>query len=276
MNDVSHSRREAAFVEGDIAYLARLETKPYRYVGASPPGVPIEVGDREFRTMRIGNGWPLAESFTLDDAGFAIDALPTTFDAFEDLDAVRSRYYPEMEARVVRKTGAARAVAFDHNVRHAPRGSAGGAIGKPSRLAHNDYTDTSAPQRVRDLLGASAEDVLRGRYAFINLWRPLLEPLRDAPLAVCDARSVAAGDLVASDLIYPDRRGEVYQVFHNPEHRWYFFPEMSRNDLLFIKCFDSMVDGRARCSAHTAFDDPTTPPGSPERYSIEVRTLVMW
>ena len=87
---------------------------------------------------------------------------------------------------------------------------------------------------------------------------------------------MAIGDLVVSDLIYPDRRGEVFQMFHSPDHRWYYFPEMRRDDLLFIKCFDSMTDGRARCSAHTAFDDPTTPPGSPPRYSIEVRTLVMW
>lgn len=279
MDDAGIARRALNFVEGEIGYLARLDARPYRYVGPAPPDVPIEIGDREFRIMRVCNGWPQIAEFTLDGVGFAMTAgeYPTSFGSFEDPEAVRADYYREMEAVVVAKTGAARAIVFDHNVRHAPRGAAGEAIGKPARIAHNDYTDWSAPQRVRDLLGEkAAAEVFKRRYNFINLWRPLLEPLRDAPLAVCDARSVAAGDLVVSDLIYPDRRGEVFQMFHGPDHRWYYFPEMCRDDLLFIKCFDSMTDGRARCSAHTAFDDPTTPPGSPPRYSIEVRTLVMW
>ena len=273
------TRRALCFVEGEIGYLARLDTRPYRYVGQAPPGVAVEMGEREFRTMQVRIGWPHAAEFTLDDVGFAMTCgeYPTSFEAFEEVEAVRADYYREMEAVVVAKTGAAGAIAFDHNVRHAPRGAAGEAIGKPARIAHNDYTDWSAPQRVRDLLGEkAAAQVFRRRYNFINLWRPLLEPLRDAPLAVCDARSVAAGDLIVSDLIYPDRRGEIYQMFHNPHHRWYFFPEMRRDDLLFIKCFDSLTDGRARCSAHTAFDDPSTPRDSPSRYSIEVRTLVTW
>jgi hypothetical protein len=76
--------------------------------------------------------------------------------------------------------------------------------------------------------------------------------------------------------IYPERRGEIYWLAFNPQHRWLYFPDMEVEELVFIKCYDSLNDGRARFSAHSAFDDPTCPPGSPPRQSIEVRTLVLW
>jgi len=81
---------------------------------------------------------------------------------------------------------------------------------------------------------------------------------------------------VATDLVYEGRTGEVYQTAFNPDHRWYYFPEMARDEALLIKCYDSMEDGRARFTAHTAFDDPTTPPDAPPRESIEARTLVFF
>jgi hypothetical protein len=183
-----------------------------------------------------------------------------------------------MERLVLAHTGARRAIVFDKNVRHAPSASTPTTfLGRPARLVHNDYTAKSAPQRVRDLLGEKeAAAALQRRYAFINLWRPIAGPLRDAPLALCDARSVAPETVVISSLIYPDRQGEVYRLTYSPEHRWLYFPDMDPDEIIFIKCWDSLDDGRARFSAHTAFDDPTCPPGSPPRQSIEIRTLVMW
>ena len=85
---------------------------------------------------------------------------------------------------------------------------------------------------------------------------------------------MAAGDLVASDLIYPNRNGETYSVKFNPDHRWFYFPEMTAGEALLLKCYDSATDGRARFAPHTAFVDPTTPEDAPPRESIELRTLV--
>jgi hypothetical protein len=127
---------------------------------------------------------------------------------------------------------------------------------------------------VRDFLGAEAEELLKGRVQVINLWRPIRGPLRDAPLAVCDASSVAPGDLVPSDLVYRDRVGETYAVNYNPEHRWFYVPEMQPDEALLLKCFDSETDGRARFMPHTAFDDPTAPDDVAPRESIELRTFV--
>lgn len=141
---------------------------------------------------------------------------------------------------------------------------------------HVDHTLKSGRRRVRDLLPDEADDLLRRRFAIVNLWRPIRGPLLDAPLALCDAGSVAPGDLVASDLVYPNRVGETYAVAFNPAHRWFYVPAMRTDEAVLIKCYDSAEDGRARFAPHTAFDDPTTPPDAPPRESIELRTLVFW
>jgi len=109
--------------------------------------------------------------------------------------------------------------------------------------------------------------------SIFNVWRPIRGPVQSIPLAVCDARSVRADELVATDLDYGDRTGEIYQVTFNPEHRWYYFPHMEAEEALVFKCYDSMDDGRARFTPHTAFDDPRTPPDAPDRESIELRCL---
>ena len=141
---------------------------------------------------------------------------------------------------------------------------------------HNDYTDESAPQRVRDLLPDEAEALLARRFAVINVWRPIHAPVQASPLAVCDARTLAEAHLVSMDLIYPDRLGEVQSVCFDPDHRWFHFSGMGPDVAMLLKCFDSARDGRARFTAHTAFDDPGSPPDAPARESVEVRTLAFF
>ena len=91
---------------------------------------------------------------------------------------------------------------------------------------------------------------------------------------MCDGQTVEAGDLIASDLIYPNRSGETYSVKYNPNHRWYYIPEMRTDEALLLKCSDTATEVPARFTPHSAFVDPTTPPDAPLRESIEVRTLV--
>src|SRR5262249_45132829 len=141
---------------------------------------------------------------------------------------------------------------------------------------HVDYTVKSGPQRVRDLLGDEAEGLLKKRFAIINVWRPIRGPVQDSPLAVSDARSVARKDLVATDLIYPQRTGEIYYVHYNPAHKWFYAPAMRSDEVMLIKCYDSLEDGRARFVPHSAFADPTTPAGAAPRQSIELRTLAFF
>ncbi len=119
--------------------------------------------------------------------------------------------------------------------------------------------------------------MLRHRVAIVNLWRPIKSPVLDAPLAVCDARSVKPQDLIASDLVYRDRLGETYNLIYNPGQRWFYAPEMRADEALLLKCYDLRDDGAvARFAPHTAFIDPTAPQDAPPRESIELRTFVIF
>jgi hypothetical protein len=166
---------------------------------------------------------------------------------------------------------------FDNTVRRRVPGAEDRRLGQPRQpvpRVHVDHTVKSGPQRVRDLLPDEAEQLLRGRVQIINLWRPIRGPLRDMPLAVCDALTAKPEQLVPSDLVYKDRVGETYSVTYDAGHRWYYVPRMEADEVLLLKCYDSKTDGRARFAPHTAFADPTTPPNAPPRESMELRALV--
>jgi len=175
-------------------------------------------------------------------------------------------------------TGASKVVVFDHTLRaEDDQTREEKKVREPVRRVHNDYTEWSGPQRVRDLLPAGeAESLLRHRFAVIQTWRPIRKPVQTAPLAIADARSLAPQNLIATERRYPDRVGEIYHITFNPDHHWFYFPNMQRNEALVFKTYESAKDGRARWTAHAAFDDPTSPPDAPARESIEVRTLAFF
>jgi hypothetical protein len=264
-------------VEADLHYLARMTERPHNYTFDPPPGVPRSNTVHETHQVPIYDARLAPEHASLDREGFELLRHASAVRDFYDEDEVRQTYYPEAERLIAEATGADRVFIFDHTVRRRVRGADDRAVGLPRQPAtrvHVDHTAKSGPQRVRDFLGDEAEALLKGRVQVINLWRPIRGPLRDAPLAVCDARSVAPGDLVPSDLIYQDRVGETYAVTYNPEHRWFYVPEMQPEEALLLKCFDSATDGRARFAPHTAFEDPTATADVLPRESIELRTLV--
>lgn len=263
-------------VETTLSYLGEMSERPVYYFYEPPAGTPWRNTKGDRRRLAVGDARQLAPAPTLDREGFMLARIESAADNLYDPNTVRAVYYPEMERLVRDVTGATRALAFDHNVRCAPMAARGenGAQG-PVRFAHNDYTESSGPQRVRDLLGDEGEAVLRRRCAVINVWKPICSPVQEAPLAVCDARTIGAGDLIPTDLNYRDRTGEVYSLRFNPEHRWFYFPNMQANEAMLLKCFDS-DRSRARFTAHSAFDDPTSPPEARPRESIEVRTLAFF
>src|SRR5436305_1342356 len=133
------------------------------------------------------------------------------------------------------------------------------------------------PRRVRDLLPSDeAAERLQHRFAVVQVWRPINKPVQSSPLAIADARSLSNEDLIATERRYPDRVGEIYHITFNPDHRWVYFPNMERNEALVFKTYDCGKDGRARRTAHAAFDDPMSPPDAPARESIEARTLAFF
>jgi hypothetical protein len=260
-----------------LNYLVPGPAKPYAYTYPPPAGEPERSGAYVSQAMPIHDG-RVAGPFSLDLQGFALRAHRSAVTDFSDHDAVRARYYPEVEQLLKEETGADAVLAFDHNVRSAPKENAGVAgIRSPVLRVHNDFTYRSAPERLRRLLPpAQAERRLAARFAFVNLWRPIAEPVEDSPLALCDARSIDPQDLIATDLRYRDRTGEVYSVAANPGHRWFYFPHMRRDEVVLLKCYDSATDGRARLTAHSAFVNPAAPAGAAPRESIEVRTVIFF
>ena len=263
-------------VEGVLNYLAPSAERPVLYNDAYelPEGSPRWTGKNDPHAVPIRNARPFARRLSLDREGFVLRQHLTKVRNFYDPDEVKRVYWPEIETLVKESTGAAAAVVFDTTVRVAEPGERG--LRGPAWRVHNDYTDKSGPQRVRDLLGEAATTLIRHRFAEINVWRPIKGPLLDAPLALCDAQTIAPEDFVATDLKYPNRTGETYSVLFNPRHRWFYFPKLERDEAVLIKCYDSERDGRARFTAHTAFDDPTAPPDAPPRESIEARALVFF
>ncbi len=264
-------------VETSLSYLADSSVRPVNYMYEPPADVPAGSPKSSRFPAPIFDARPLLGELSLDRQGFVLVHHETAVKNFYDADEVRAVYYPEVERLVKQATGAKRVHVFDHNVRCLPmaKRKQNGAR-EPVKFAHNDYTVKSGPQRVRDLLPAEADELLKHRFAVINVWRPIRGPVEESPLAVCDARSIAPRDWVESDLKYRDRTGEVYSITFNPGHRWFYFPQMQREEALLLKCYDSIEDGRARFTAHTAFDDPTSPPGASARESIETRTLVFF
>jgi len=264
-------------VEAELHYLSRTTARPRNYTFDPPPGEPRSNAGYETHVVPIHDLRPIEADLSLDWQGFELLGHRSAVSDFWDEDQVRGIYYPEAERLIAEVTGASRVFIFDHTLRRRVAGANDRSAGQPRQPAtrvHVDHTARSGPQRVRDLLGDEADALLKGRVQVINLWRPIRGPLRDAPLAVCDAQSVAPGDLVPSDLVYRNRVGETYGVTYNPDHRWFYVPEMQPDEALLLKCFDSETDGRARFMPHTAFDDPTAPADVLPRESIELRTLV--
>tara|TARA_R110001592_G_scaffold363372_2_gene686187 strand:- start:53899 stop:54909 length:1011 start_codon:yes stop_codon:yes gene_type:complete len=239
---------------------------------------------------------------------------------FFDQQQVVTDYYQQCAGIIEEATGG-RAFAFDHNVRSAQgktsqqRISGGQAVQAPLHFVHGDYTLSSAPQRLRDLTTPpGSNDTLRsvlaaneslipqetvekalsdgGRFAIINLWRNIApEPVATHPLALCDSQTVDPNDLVVFEIHYQDRIGENYFARHANSHRWFYYPQMTGDEALLIKQWDSAgplarsvgktgdaSDPEAPCtfSFHSAFKDPDTLPDAPDRSSIEVRCIVIY
>jgi hypothetical protein len=272
-------RREThASVQASLTYCVDTGEKPVIHPSEAGGRSERRVGQYADHTVVIYNGRFDAHSLSLDREGFLLTEHETRVQDFYDEEEVRAVYEAEVEQLIKDLSGATKVVVFDHTRRaDAAATRDQKVVREPARMVHSDYTERSAPQRIRDLLPApEAEQRLKGRFAIINIWRPVRDPVQTTPLAVCDARTIAERDLVVTERRARDRIGEIYQVAFNPDHRWFYFPYMQRNEALVFKCFDSAVDGRARFAPHTAFDDPTSPPDAPPRESIESRTIAFF
>ncbi|KAF2105048.1 hypothetical protein NA57DRAFT_63249 [Rhizodiscina lignyota] len=248
--------------------------------------------------------------FGTDVSGFAVFHKPAQEKEFTDDNVVRESYYPEVEALLREKLpGVKKVVIFDHTIRRRTKDSPR----QPVQQVHVDQTPGAAEVRVRrHLPSEEAEELLKGRYQIINVWRPIGHNASDFPLALVDWRTTSPRDFIKVDLLYPKRqvdddgddrgkealpternsldvsnyeiKGETYAVASSDQHRFFYMSDMTPEEVMFIKCCDSRsqnwlgdkAKGVAGMTPHTAFQDPNTPKDAPGRQSIEVRCLVFY
>jgi hypothetical protein len=221
---------------------------------------PIPVKD-----IRCGEA---AVSFGADSVEFA--RAPTGVRSFSNGEDWRSRYDEELTAVLSRKLGAQEVVIFAHTVRiddpHSDR--------KPARNVHSDYSPEGARQRLTDILGEQqAEEWSRGHFGFINVWRPVEDPINSAPLGFVRPSSVDAEDWILLDLIYPDRLGHIMGLAASDQHEWVYQSQMSPDEVAIFNIYDNRGLPSIAHSAVDLVEDETI---STIRKSIESRTLVRY
>ncbi|ATQ75483.1 methyltransferase [Massilia violaceinigra] len=275
---------QAGSVQATLAYMHPPAAGPFNYACEPPPGQPWQNYDADRRTVCIGDARLLATAPSVHADGFVLCDAPVDKRSFLTDDDIVRFYYPEVAELACAVTGATRARVFDHLVRHCRPGAGAPGFGRadrgqpagPNGCVHNDYTDHSGDKRLGLVFGELAAQLHGRRYSIVNVWRSIRAPVLDTPLAVCDARSVAAQDMVEAEVRYPRRTGEIYLARYSPLHRWFYFPAMHPDEALVFKQYDSQRSGAARFTPHAAFEHPDAPPGVPPRVSIEARCLVIY
>jgi hypothetical protein len=275
---VAAEKPSTELVRARFNYVVETTEPYYRYIDwpemehlARPPQY------RECE-MAVRDGRPLRDTFRLDVHGFVFVDHPTRVKDFT-AEAERARVYdPEVQELIKRHSGASEVLVFDHTLRVGDEQAQKAMNARPPvKGVHNDYTEKSAPQRLREIVGAEeAERRLRKRWAIIQVWRPIRGPVQVDPLGICDGRSIPQKGFVLVQRRYKYRTGEVYHIAHDPAHQWFYFPHMTRDEALVFKVFDSDATKPSRFTAHSSFDDPTSPPNAPARESIETRTFAFF
>lgn len=263
-----------------LRYLIPGDEKPIYYASVGGASAQLNISNAEFeeKIVHIIDARCQSVPASLDKEGFSLRSHTSAISDFYTLADNRQQYEEELRNLVLPLVEGSNLLIFDHTLR-----SNSAAIRsehntrEPASVVHNDYTEASAKKRMHRLLPSKeAEHLQTGRFAIINVWRSIAGPVIQSPLTCCDARTMVDTDCVASERRAKDRIGELELVSFNPNHRWYYYPEMTMTEVLLIKTFDSDQDGRACRSAHTAFDNPLAPPDAPPRESMESRMLVFY
>jgi len=268
-------------VKSTLNYTRDTGVAPEVYFYEPPPGTQWRTSGDDPHEMTIHDGWNRAKSFALDREGFALREFHSSFDQWDNDAAIKAALYPEIEQFVKQQVGAKRVVIFDHTIRAQSNIDVTRSEHSTSRRApvmniHCDYTANSGPLRVRQLLPNEAAELLQHRVAFYNFWKPIKRKVEERPLAMCDVTTSSEDDFITMKLRYRDRDGEIFVMRYSPRHRWWYFPHMTPDHVILLKTYDSASDGRARFVGHSAFEDPNTPPNTPMRESIEIRTMAFF
>lgn len=259
-------------ITATLRYLAADSESPVFFIG-EPGKASKSIGTYVDIPVGIRSGRTAVPKPAFDREGFELIEHKTTNVDFSSDQDVEEQYYPQIACLFQERLGAEEVLVFDHTVRIEAETE---GVRKPVRHVHNDYTAASTAQRVRDLTGARSNSLLERRFAQVNFWRPLDNPVLMSPLAMIDARPLSPEHLVKAKVLYGDRRGEVYEVTHDTSHRWFLFPTMRPEEAVFFRGYDSSEIVTHPFTPHSAFDDPNSPVDAPPRKSIELRAMAFF
>jgi len=143
-------------------------------------------------------------------------------------------------------------------------------------FVHNDYTGGSIGIFINELDPARAEQRLAKRFAVYNIWRMVSQPPQSRPIALCDPGSIRIADGVPSQTYYSGERYEQnFLLRYNPAHRWYYFPDMTPDEMLIWTGYDS-DPSMPSIVPHGAFDNPNCTDPNAIRSNIDTRVYVFF
>ncbi|MFW3172839.1 CmcJ/NvfI family oxidoreductase [Geodermatophilus sp. CPCC 206100] len=228
--------------------------------------------------MPVVDGAGLPTPPALDAEGFARLAHQVDVSGVADSDDARTRYIADMKRFMLELTGADEVLMAPRAVvRRQTHVAATTANETPTvDFAHSDFSFAGGPDPVTGGYGVPSRTDVR-RTAHFNQWRLLSPGPTERPLALCDARTLAVDDVIPGDSVFPARDWsfEIAFIGHNPAHRWVYFPTLTSEQVLVFTQADSEA-GRPRVVPHTAFTDPSCPPGAAPRISVETRCIAVW
>lgn len=275
-------RARPALVEAEVVYALAMDHRPTAYLGGD--GSDRDDTSNETRVVSIEN--VRGKDVSYDVEGFALFPHRTQVADFRDPEQIKLVYRHELEEVVREVTGAAKVAVWQGGAtrlasRHKEFGAAGTTY--PSPTIHGDYTENSAPGVITGLIGEEEANAwLDKRYAIFSLWRAFSEPPQDVPLCLLDYTTVrVAEERQLGDVYYGKGpiEGRMHLegsgYFYSPRHRWCYFRDMTRDELLFIKTYDS-DHSKAWQTPHTSFVDPSAPADAPPRESLDIRAVVFW
>jgi hypothetical protein len=233
------------------------------------------------RTVPIGDARFARDAPTLAREGLQLFSCPTRVSEFRDTEEVARIYPGEIRQFMQELTGADAVVVTGPPIlRFGERSREAGTRdnSRAARLVHIDVSERSAADFASGAAPGGGRAVRRT--AQHNLWRTFSPPPQDVPLAVCDARTVAPADLVVADANF-DRGGSIVRSFealllrYNAAHRWLFFSDMLRSEILVFKRHDTDPQ-QPHHVPHSAFSDGRVSAQQIPRASVEMRTVAYW
>ena len=268
-------------MKANLKFIVPQDTKPYFESSEYTGTVPKIHFKTEYKAVKIIDIRDNVDKFTFEKNGFELLNHKSSVKDFYNHNEVKKVYANELKVFLIERFSANDVFIFDYTRR------SDGTIGAknpdglrgPADRIHADYTDISGPQRAMDVLGIELYNQVinqGGRIIQLNIWRPINGPIKRSPLAFADAASIPKNDLVETDQIFTNRTGEIYHISYSDKHNWHWVPDMTDNEVLLLKGWDSIDDDVVKYTPHGAFELPNQSEKHPPRESIEARVFLVF